>query len=200
MQSALRDVKEIFHEVSKEENGLNLDGLLEAMKHMQVSMTKEEVADLFGFIDLDNSLKMEIKAVLVALTIGMVLDAIPALHVEQIESVKKRRSSRDLREIRKEVSVLEKKNVEIKEMLNLIVSAYLIFDPRGEGFILKDTVEKILEEHGSSGKNAMLSEAKWKDMVSIVFVIMIQYLILYRIGMPTVTLILLNSSCHSQLG
>ena len=51
-------------------------------------------------------------------------------------------------------------------MLNLVVSAYLIFDPDGKGFIEKTQVEKMMEEHGhKQGSNAMLSQQRWSEMV-----------------------------------
>jgi hypothetical protein len=53
-------------------------------------------------------------------------------------------------------------------MLNLIVSAYLIFDPEGKGYIVKSGIEKMLEEHGAKhgAGNAMLSQQRWNEMVS----------------------------------
>eukprot|EP00595_Chromulina_sp_UTEXLB2642_P003831 CAMPEP_0196767734 /NCGR_PEP_ID=MMETSP1095-20130614/41910_1 /TAXON_ID=96789 ORGANISM="Chromulina nebulosa, Strain UTEXLB2642" /NCGR_SAMPLE_ID=MMETSP1095 /ASSEMBLY_ACC=CAM_ASM_000446 /LENGTH=232 /DNA_ID=CAMNT_0042136339 /DNA_START=351 /DNA_END=1049 /DNA_ORIENTATION=+ len=204
MHSVLKDVKEVFLEVSSDGQGLNIDGLQEAMKHLRVSMTKDEVADLFGFIDLDGSLKIELKEFLVALTIGMVLDAIPAFvnldiphstvasptslashqvplgspHAisspHAIKSPQNFKSPQNLgsphantfsNATSTKSVTLDKKNLEIKEMLNLIVSAYLLFDPEGEGHIKKHNVEKLLEESGhQAGKNAMLSQDKWKEM------------------------------------
>eukprot|EP01035_Chromulina_nebulosa_P020471 gene20471-26561_t len=205
MHSVFKDVKEVFLEVSSDGQGLNIDGLQEAMKHLRVSMTKDEVADLFGFIDLDGSLKIELKEFLVALTIGMVLDAIPAfvnldipnsalasptslahhqssalsspVTISSTNAVKSTHNFKSPQNIgsphantfsnatsTKSVT-LDKKNLEIKEMLNLIVSAYLLFDPEGEGHIKKHNVEKLLEESGhQAGKNAMLSQDKWKEM------------------------------------
>lgn len=166
MHKVLKDVKAVFAEVSTDDDGLNLDGLQEAMNHLQVNMTKEEVADLFGFIDLDGSMKIELKEFLVALTIGMVLDAIPAFGVVEQPSSGKQIELNSVNASSK-ATTLHRKNHEIKDMLNLIVSAYLLFDPEGKGYILKSSVEKLLEESGhQAGKNAMLSQDKWKEMVS----------------------------------
>lgn len=58
-------------------------------------------------------------------------------------------------------------NSEIRSMLNLIVSAYLIFDPEGKGYIERANVDSMLDEHGKKhGKNAMLSQQRWNEMVS----------------------------------
>lgn len=162
MNKELKQVKLVFESLSKGEVGLNLDGLQQALQELNVSMTKDEVIELFGFIDLDGSLKIEIKEFLVALTIGMVLEVIPALTSETSTSLSNN-------EIALSRNILYQRNTELKEMLNLIVSAYLLFDPEGKGYISKDSVERLLEESGHvAGKNAMLSQDKWKEMVSFI--------------------------------
>ena len=71
--------------------------------------------------------------------------------------------------------------LEVKEMLNLIVSAYLIFDPQGKGYIERSGIEKTLDEHGNKGNhksNAVLSQQRWAEMVSgVVFVLVVLILV-----------------------
>lgn len=51
-------------------------------------------------------------------------------------------------------------------VLNLIVSAYLLFDPNGVGYISKNSVTSMISEaKGNGKKNAMLSEQRWNEMV-----------------------------------
>lgn len=62
--------------------------------------------------------------------------------------------------------------LEIKEMLNLIVIAYLLFDPQGKGFIERSGIEKTLDEHGDKNKHnhrssAVLSQQRWAEMVTL---------------------------------
>ena len=223
MHKVLKDVKHVFSEVCEDSEGLNLDGLQDAMKLLKVNMTKEEIADLFGFIDLDGSLRIEIKEFLVALTIGMVLDVIPAfggIASSRVEldadghpilgspaisptmsldpqhnptnvlsnptstyispKILDVSGKRQFDFLINQQTTIHRKNHEIKDMLGLIVSAYLLFDPEGKGFILKGAVEKMLEESGhTAGKNAMLSQDKWKEMVSIKCSCVSHYIILY---------------------
>lgn len=162
----MKDVKSIFNEIVAESNGgLSLEDLQKAMVLLEVEMTKEEISDLFGFIDLDGSKKIELKEFLVAMTIGMVLEKIPAfqyqdgiLSVPATPQIGSGKGS----------TLDQNKTAHVKEMLNLIISAYLLFDPEGEGMIRKQAVEKILEEEGhQTGKNAILSGEKWKQMVSL---------------------------------
>lgn len=156
-------VKQIFHEFASD-GKLDHNGLLSTMKRLNVNMSLQDILDLFDFIDVQATNVVTIKEFLVALTIGMVLDAIPALSNPSAAENGKPQLKRTL-------SGFMGHNHEIKEMLNLIVSAYLVFDPEGKGFIERASVEKMLEEHGKkAGKNhAVLSQQRWAEMVSQAF-------------------------------
>jgi Ca2+-binding EF-hand superfamily protein len=145
-------VKQIFKEVSNNDE-LDHAGLQAAFRRLRVTMTLQEILDLFDFIDVQEKNNITIKEFLVALTIGMVLDVIPALQNHELE------------EGDGSSSTLNNHHSEINEMLNLIVAAYLIFDPDGKGYIEKSGVEGLLQEHGSKGGNAMLSQQRWNEMV-----------------------------------
>ena len=54
---------------------------------------------------------------------------------------------------------------EINMVLNLIVSAYLLFDPEGKGYISRDAVQGMIEEGKGKNSNAMLSQERWGEMV-----------------------------------
>lgn len=154
-------VKQIFHEFATD-GKLDNNGLLSTMKRLNVNMSLQEILDLFDFIDVQAAKVVTIKEFLVALTIGMVLDVIPALSNPSAAEI----SSGNKPQLKRTLSGFMGHNHEIKEMLNLIVSAYLIFDPEGKGFIERASVEKMLEEHGKkTGKNhAMLSQQRWNEM------------------------------------
>lgn len=143
------------------------------MATLEVEMTKDEIADLFGFIDLDGSLKIELKEFLVALTIGMVLGKIPAF--QKLEPVLSARNAHiSSTGLSSPAAVtLQSKTTQIRDMLTLIISAYLLFDPEGEGLIQRSSVEKIIEESGhQAGKTSFLSGQKWKEMVRILYSIL----------------------------
>ncbi len=53
------------------------------MKKLGVDMQLEEMLDLFDFINVQEQKAISIKEILVALTVGMVLDAIPSLVTQQ---------------------------------------------------------------------------------------------------------------------
>ncbi|RYH30349.1 hypothetical protein EON65_05475 [archaeon] len=158
-------VKTIFHEVA-EDGKLDHNGLQVTMQRLCVNMTLEDILDLFDFIDVQETNVITMKEFLVALTIGMVLDAIPALATPHDASGTAGAPAKP--SLKRSFSGLLGHNSEIKEMLNLIVSAYLIFDPEGKGYIERSSVEKLLDEHGAKqgGGNAMLSQQRWNDMVS----------------------------------
>jgi Ca2+-binding EF-hand superfamily protein len=153
-------IKTMFAEVA--ENGhLSHEGLEAIMKRLGVDMTLAEMLDLFDFINVQEQKTISIKEFLVALTVGMVLDAIPAL-------VAPDKNPHDV--IERKVSGFLGHSTEIKDMLSLIVSAYLLFDPQGKGYIERSGIEKTLEEHGKGsggGKSsAVLSQQRWAEMVS----------------------------------
>lgn len=180
-------VRAIFMEVATD-GKLDHPGLQSAMKRLEVNMSLDDILDLFDFIDVQETKSISLKEFLVALTIGMVLDVIPALAVQKPTdtsisiTVPGPEESNQLHEkpvIRPSFSGLMGHNGEIKDMLNLIVNAYLIFDPDGKGYIEKSGVHKLIEEQGSKGKNPILSQQRWDDMVKIL--ISIPYLLLYSI-------------------
>jgi hypothetical protein len=78
LRKVLGYIKSLFGEVAKE-GKLDHDGLQDAMKRLHVDMTLEEILDLFDFVNVQERDGITIKEFLVALTIGMVLDVIPAL-------------------------------------------------------------------------------------------------------------------------
>ena len=57
----------------------------------------------------------------------------------------------------------------MKNVCNLILSAYLLFDPKGQGFITKKGVEEMIKGKTEGGnRNLLLNENRWKEMVSAV--------------------------------
>ncbi len=142
MHAALVSIKNIFHEFATTNGDMSLSNLTGAMKKLHGSMTEDEVKDLFDFVDVDDSHSISLKEFLACLTIGIVLNK---FGTEKITD--------------------DGHSDEIKEMLNLIVSAYLLFDVKGEGLIRKTQVEKILEEAGKKKtNNSMLSQQRWQQM------------------------------------
>mmetsp|Transcript_54959 Transcript_54959/g.108542 ORF Transcript_54959/g.108542 Transcript_54959/m.108542 type:complete len:282 (+) Transcript_54959:55-900(+) len=154
-------IKTMFNDVAKDGH-LDHVGLENIMKRLGVNMSLDEMLDLFDFINVQEQKTISIKEFLVALTIGMVLDAIPAL-VAPEEHMEKNHGDVP---VERSISGFLGHQAEVKEMLNLIVCAYLLFDPVGKGYIERSGIEKMLEEHGSGGahNNAVLSQQRWAEM------------------------------------
>ena len=125
-------------------------------------------------MDIDSSKVIELKEFLVALTVGYVIDSIPTfkhlrrgsnvgpLSMEQNSVM--RRGSADLKVDQPSAPLSEED--ELKNMLNYIVTAYLLFDPEGTGAIQKSSLERWFEEGGEkSRKNMDLTEQLWQTMV-----------------------------------
>jgi Ca2+-binding EF-hand superfamily protein len=157
MQDVLGYVKDIFVEVSTDGNTIDLDGLHKAMKMLKGSSASEqEMKEIFNFSDLSENVLINLKEFVVALTLGVVLESIN-FGVEKVQLAPSPR--------RASISSFFGHPKEIYAMLSLIVSAYLLFDPNGEGMIHEEAVEKLLEESGHKhGNNAMLSHARWQEL------------------------------------
>lgn len=113
---------------------------------------REQVEQLFDFVDIDSSDEIEYKEFLVALTTGHVLGTIS--EGEGFDDKAKITLTNGM----------QTTNAEIKNVLNLIVSAYLLFDPKGNGFIERHSVGGLIDE-GGVDSNAMLSKERWDEMV-----------------------------------
>lgn len=163
LRKVLGYVKDQFNQVANEHGKLDHDGLQSTMKRLNVDMSLDDILDLFDFVNVQEKKEITMKEFLVALTIGMVLDAIPALADQGPVDQGPKPG-----QLRRSFSRFLGHNLEIKEMLNLIVSAYLIFDPEGKGYIEKSGIEKMVEEDGhKQGNNAMLSQQRWNEMVRL---------------------------------
>lgn len=137
------------------------------------------MVELFQFVDIDSSKVIELKEFLVALTVGYVVDAIPTFkHLRRGSNVgplnaevnAARSGSRtDLRsDLSSHNSVPLSEADELKNMLNYIVTAYLLFDTEGTGAIQKRSLERWFEEGGDKSRNNMeLTEQLWQTMVRV---------------------------------
>jgi calcium-binding protein CML len=163
----LKLIKEVFNEIAGSEGALDLNGLLKAMGKLHGDMSAEDVKGLFEFVDIDESMKIELKEFLVALVIGHVLDIIPSKPAQSDEN-----RNIDQSESLASVNVLQMRKDEITTMMKLIVNAHLLFDPTASGVIHRSDVERILmdENSESSGstlkkkKNPLLHDERWKQM------------------------------------
>ncbi len=128
-------------------------------------------------MDLDSSKVIELKEFLVALTVGYVIESIPTFKtLRRASNVGAEMHAHGVAVSRGTMAssanmtdLVRTEADELKNMLNLIVTAYLLFDPEGEGHIKKDSLEKWVEEGGEkTRKNMHLTEQLWQEMVIII--------------------------------
>jgi len=134
-----------------QEDGLSLDGLEDCMNQLHGQLEKEDIKQLFNFVDIHERKTIDLKEFWVALTVGYILEAIPALvnrsvvhlRVEPVQLNVPQTISfighQDSFQAFLEVS--EK----IMELLNLIVAAYLLFDTEGKGYFDLEAFGNVLE-------------------------------------------------------
>ncbi len=211
-QGAIKYIKKAFDEFANEKHCLNRESLLMAMSKLHEKMSKEDVIELFDYIDIDGSLSIDFKEFLVAFTVGYVLGSLPLNQstkgVNKLDIITKDNSSNSSESAKAESDEFNSKINEIKQMLDLIISAFLLFDYNHEGVIRKVSVENIIEEHGhKAGHHNQISAQRWKEMVLNLFFsafnclkININQYFIIRILIRMAILILLNSFLVFHLG
>ena len=165
LKNSFKYLKKLFHDFADPANkSLDMPGLEIVLKHLNCEIDSENLVELFEYSDVYHTHKINLKEFLVALTVEYILGKLNISNVPFSESffslletdISSNSSSK----------VIDHRS-ELKEMLDLIIGGYLLFDVEGEGLIRKSSVEKIMEESGhKAGAKAMLGEQRWKEMVN----------------------------------
>lgn len=126
------------------------------------SPRRSDITDIFEVVDLDDSDIIELKEFLVALTVA---HALGLIQLSESQKIKADQSEEKAITASQEITANDVKNV-----CNLILSAYLLFDPTGKGFITKKGVESMISNGKSKNKeggnrNLLLNENRWKELV-----------------------------------
>ena len=125
-----------------------------------IVLFRKDIVEIFEVVDLDDSEVIEYKEFLVALTVAHTLGLI-----ELSQSQKAAEETGDTASVTAN---------DVKSVCNLIVSAFLLFDPTGKGFITRKSVEEMIKtQKGDKNKDAgsrslLLNEDRWKEMVDFV--------------------------------
>jgi hypothetical protein len=195
----LGTIKKVFTAYSTDGGKtITKEGLQKCMMRLHSNLADSDLQDLFSFIDLDHSKTIDLKEFVVSLTVCMLLGKLTVAGLEETDdnattttttttstSTSPSAASASPSAAAspgKPPALAEKggKSIvtyrkECIEMLNLILVAYLTFDPEGSGSIKKHMVEKILEEHtsrsvrrsgrdGPAGGHFFVSAATWERM------------------------------------
>ena len=166
MKKILNQVKKLFKGFSENQEGKSVTkpSLVALMGRLNMELSDNEVDELFAFVDIDLSSTVDFREFLIALSCYFVLGKLTA---EKLTSAKTTIGDNPQTMRRSLVSSLTDSKAELIEMLDLILSAYLLFDPRGDGYVSKPQVEAILEEHGKAGgghSDHYLSRQLWGQM------------------------------------
>lgn len=173
LKHALDLVKTAFLANATPDGTLNFKGLMDSMTMVHGHMTEEEVRTVFDFVDLDESLSISMKEFLVALCVGYCLEDVPILDEtktnEHHQKLPVRSSSAKVISTKSAASIHD----EVSTMLDLIIHAYILFDPDGKGVIEKQALANVLGNQQSGGASAttksthtggMVTENKWNEM------------------------------------
>lgn len=157
LRNVKKHVANVFKTIAKNSDGLNLDGLQECMHQLHCGLTKEETIELFDFVDIYELHSVKLIEFWVALTVGYILEAIPALANPRTPQASTEEITQELTDSQAFEKFIDM-SAQIQELLSLIVMAYLLFDPEGKGYIVEEALGKVL-----AGDHAML-EARFREM------------------------------------
>lgn len=189
VKHALSIIKDAFNSHATD-GSLNFEGLVKAMNVLHGRMTEHDIRLLFDFVDLDDSKSIEIKEFLVALTVGHCLHLVPeiigeetyARATEGVDSaptpvngnvvIPVDNPSADIKPEPIVVSEETKKKAkEIAEMLDLVVTAWILFDAKGKGYVDKAAITQVMGDGGGSnvkksqkGAGNSIGDDKMKEM------------------------------------
>jgi Ca2+-binding EF-hand superfamily protein len=131
-----------------------------------------DIIDIFEVVDLDDSDIIELKEFLVALTVAYALGLITLSQSQKLIG----ENDDGTGTISAGVANGVVTGNDVKSVCNLILSAYLLFDPNGQGFITRKGVEKMIADGKNNkggrkeggNRNLLLNENRWKEMVRTV--------------------------------
>ncbi len=155
LQDVLGYVKDVFTGLADGAEGLGPADLEKALKNLKGNSSQEEVKDIFYMSDFEQNRLVDLKEFMVALTIAIALEKVN-FGTEKVQLAPSPR--------RQSISSFFGHPKEVYSMLRLIISAYLLFDPEGKGYINRDQVGEMLKESGSKGDNSMLSNERWAEL------------------------------------
>jgi calcium-binding protein CML len=150
MRDALHNARQAFETyATSADKTLSRESLVKAIQSIHEGASAHIIEKIFEFSDVNTSRAIDFKEFIAALTLAMTVNELPSENVSSTET--------------------HEQYKELREMLNLIVSAYLIFDLQCNGYIEKSQVTELL--NGNSSKSSkytgFLSQDRWNEMVNI---------------------------------
>ena len=175
-------LKQLFHSVADKsaEPGLDIEGLSEVMTKLHGEVKLEDVQGLYRFCDVDKSNRIDLKELLVALTVDHMLEKFPVVEASNNTATEGQLAN----------------SSQLNEYFELIIQAYLLFDTDVkvlyvrfidtlfilssedfrffflifidsfiflQGYITKKSVDALIGGFGEKG-GGLLSEQRWKEM------------------------------------
>jgi len=163
----VQHIREVFAQFDNDsDQTLNEAEFLLAAQEMNVSLSKEELNELFEASDLKHEHRLGMKQFIVLLCISNVLHVIPELEASTPEPVSSSEHESAPNSARRK-SVLTDYGDELRQALDLIVCAYLLFDTPVNGYINRMEVANVFETESSKQSHAshgFFTDERWGEM------------------------------------
>ena len=192
--------------VREGKDGLTSSGLSQAVHYLHQDVSDVLLQQVFEFADVNTSREMDFKAFLAALTLVVTITDLGQSSVKHLEQsppptgeaasasegaskVEEGKSAEGGKAEGASVTFKEgsyDSYAELKTMLGLIVSAYLLFDTECNGYIERSKLDSLIQVHatatgghataitGEGGQHSlaekMLSEHRWNEMDWYVYI------------------------------
>ncbi len=143
MNSAFKFIKSSFTKFDQDSRGLTQECLVKAIQCINSTASVDRIRKIFDLSDIDTSRTVDFKEYLTALVITITLDELPPPPST---------SESDAEGLQYD---------EFRKTLDLIMTAYLLFDPECQGHFSRDTLHKD-EMYGT-----FLNEDRWNEMVNM---------------------------------
>ena len=170
MHNVVLTLKDAFDKYANSNSLLNRQNLINAVQYFNKDASSETINRIFDVSDLDTSRMIDIREFITAMTIATALDQLPLTQPDPVVG------SESNANVKGKASYKE-----IREMLSLITTAYLIFDPDCKGYIERYELQNIIQTQLTKGQSTMesprltprqgpetsstfLSEERWNEM------------------------------------
>ena len=179
--------------VREGKDGLTSSGLSQAVHYLHQDVSDVLLQQVFEFTDVNTSREMDFKAFLAALTLVVTITDLGHESPPTGEAATTSEEGKSVEEVKSAeggkvavgTSVTFKEGsydsyAELKTMLGLIVSAYLLFDTECNGYIERSKLDSLIQVHatatgghataitGEGGQHSladkMLSEHRWNEI------------------------------------
>ena len=157
LHHVITSIQHSYKTFAEEDGKLHYLSLVKAIQSIHVHASTDHIQAIFNMTDDSSTVTVDFKEYLTVLTIAVITNELP---VESEETTESGRTNYKL----------------LRDMLSLLTSVYLIFDPDCNGYITRKDVDSVLsttvtseaKHQNHSLHRRVFDQENWKDLVSFI--------------------------------